>query len=169
MYFGMSGKAQQGLFERSAAGFFILVTIAFTPPFTVVTVWQDERKLVRKEVTQNVYSLDTFFWSKTMTLLPVELFFSLLVRPCNRCTLCITKRARSGQAVRQASILSLKRLDLLEQYTVSAHVCRHGRVEPELCICQWMAPTTAQHLFHLFCTRPSQRSLSAHHLETVEH
>jgi hypothetical protein len=97
MYFQMSDKAGDGLFERAASTFFLLVTIAFTPPFTAITVWRDERKLVRKEVSQNVYSLDTFFWSKTMIMLPVELFFSLLVRPCSPYMLCvITKRALSG-------------------------------------------------------------------------
>ena len=44
-------------------------------------MWQDERKLVAKEVSQNVYSLDTYFWAKTLTVFPVEAFFSLVVRP----------------------------------------------------------------------------------------
>ena len=65
---------------RAAATFFMLVTIAFTPPFTTVTVYQTERKLVLKEVNQNVYSLDTYFWGKTLTLFPVEAGFSLIVR-----------------------------------------------------------------------------------------
>ena len=48
----------------------------------VITVWQDERKLVRREVHQNVYSLGTFFWSKTCTVFPFEFVFVLLVRSC---------------------------------------------------------------------------------------
>jgi hypothetical protein len=80
MYWNVSNDAEAGPFDRAASSFFVLVTIAFTPPFTVITVWQQERKLVRREVTQNVYALDTFFWAKTLVLIPIETFFTLLVR-----------------------------------------------------------------------------------------
>jgi hypothetical protein len=46
----------------------------------VISVWQEERKLVRREVGQDIYSLDAFFWSKTLIVLPVELVFALAVR-----------------------------------------------------------------------------------------
>ena len=87
----MSNDAEEGFLDRAASSFYIIVTVASTPPFTVITVWQDERKLVAKEVNQNVYSLDTYFWAKTLTVFPVEAFFSLLVcadppRPAGSCS-----------------------------------------------------------------------------------
>ena len=86
MYFGISNDLVDGTFDRAASSFFILVTIAFTPPFTVITVWQDERVLVKREVNQNVYGLGVFFWAKTLVLVPVELFFSVLVRCQHACS-----------------------------------------------------------------------------------
>ena len=79
------------------------------PPFTVITVWQDERKLVRREVTQNVYSLDTFFWAKSLTVLPIELAFVLLVRaPAPRARLrCRVTRALSVLWVAAQEALSV--------------------------------------------------------------
>ena len=82
MYFDVSSDAQNGTFDRAAALFFILATIAFTPPFTIITVWQEERKLVRREVGQNIYSLAAYFWSKSLVVLPIEMLFALLVRSC---------------------------------------------------------------------------------------
>lgn len=76
----MSDKADPGVFDRAASSWFLIVAVALTPAFTAITVWQDERKLVRREVTQNVYSLDVFFWAKTLVLIPAELMFALVVR-----------------------------------------------------------------------------------------
>lgn len=81
MYFDVSSEAERGTFDRAASSFFIIVTIVFTPPFTVITVWQDERTLVRREVDQNIYGLGVFFWSKTLVMVPVEILFALTVRP----------------------------------------------------------------------------------------
>lgn len=80
MYFDVSSEAERGTFDRAASSFFIIVTIVFTPPFTVITVWQDERTLVRREVDQNIYGLGVFFWSKTLIMMPVEMLFALTVR-----------------------------------------------------------------------------------------
>ena len=97
MYWNITDDLENGTFDRAASSFFILVTIAFTPPFTVITVWQDERVLVKREVNQNVYGLGVFFWAKTLVLIPVELFFSVLVRshyacPCR--STCETSHGR---------------------------------------------------------------------------
>jgi ABC-2 type transporter len=96
MYFDVSSDPQKGTFDRGSATFFILVCIAFTPPFTVITVWQQERTLVRREVDQNVYSLGTYFCAKTAVLLPVETTFAILVRA--RCC-CLEDPASSAAAV----------------------------------------------------------------------
>ena len=80
------------------------VCIAFVPPFTIITVWQDDRKLVRKEVNQNVYSLDVAFWAKTAVTFPIELLFSLLVRAATSASRQLQRRSsaplRSGQPLR---------------------------------------------------------------------
>jgi hypothetical protein len=81
MYFGVSDKAEKGTFERASSSFFYLICAVFTPPFTAVTTWQDERKLIRKEVNQSVYSLDLVFWAKTLVTFPVEMSFNLMVCP----------------------------------------------------------------------------------------
>jgi hypothetical protein len=81
MFFDVSGQAEKGTFERASSSFFYLVCAAFTPPFTAATTWQDERKLIRKEVNQHVYSLDVVFWAKTLVTFPVEMLFNLAVCP----------------------------------------------------------------------------------------
>lgn len=80
MYWNISDEVVDGTFDRAASSFFMLVTIAFTPPFTAITIWQAERVLVKREVNQNVYSMGVFFWAKTLVLIPVETFFAFLVR-----------------------------------------------------------------------------------------
>lgn len=82
MYFDVTNSAVDGEFSRAAATFFVLVTIAFTPPFTAVTLWAGERGLVRREEMQGTYSLSAFYAAKTLTLVPMEILFSLMVRPC---------------------------------------------------------------------------------------
>lgn len=84
MYFNVSDNADPGVFDRAASSWFLIVAVGLTPAFTAITVWQDERKLVRREVTQNVYGLSVFFWAKTLVLIPAEIFFALAV-----CTLSV--------------------------------------------------------------------------------
>jgi hypothetical protein len=81
MFSTVSGQAERGTLERASSSFFYIVCAVFAPPFTAVTTWQDERKLIRKEVNQHVYSLDVVFWAKTLVTFPVEMLFNLVVCP----------------------------------------------------------------------------------------
>ena len=80
MYFDVSDDVVTGVFDRAASSWFLIVAVGLTPAFTAITVWQDERKLVRREVTQHVYGLSVFLGAKTLVLIPVEIAFGLVVR-----------------------------------------------------------------------------------------
>jgi hypothetical protein len=125
MYWNISNDVTDGTFDRAASSFYILVTIAFTPPFTIITVWQDERTLVRREVNQNVYSLGVFFWAKTLVLLPVEGFFSFLVRTAialPACIACMHACALLRWLTSQATEMILGNRTVLKRACATRHV-----------------------------------------------
>ena len=80
MYLSMSKYVTIGMFERGAGIFYIITTIVFTPPLTAISIYNAERGLLRRETNQHTYSLTAFFFSKSMTLLPMETAGALVVR-----------------------------------------------------------------------------------------
>lgn len=87
MYFNITTRAEEGVYLRGAAAFFLLVIIGFTPPTTATVIWASERTLVRREESQGMYTLGAFYAAKTSTLFPMEMLFSVVVRLSNGETL----------------------------------------------------------------------------------
>ena len=120
MYFDVPSGTGTGVFDRSAAMFFVVVTAAFTPPFTVITAWQEERKLVKREVGQNIYSLAAFFWARTLVVLPIEMLFALVVR----LLLCCTSTGHCATvAATRASLPGLVKNCGTSWFHAIAHLC----------------------------------------------
>lgn len=58
--------------------FFLLSILCFTPPFTVITVFENERKLLLRERSTGMYSMSSYFVAKTAVTWPIEIGFCLL-------------------------------------------------------------------------------------------
>eukprot|EP01023_Acetabularia_acetabulum_P062510 TRINITY_DN7702_c0_g2_i1.p1 TRINITY_DN7702_c0_g2~~TRINITY_DN7702_c0_g2_i1.p1 ORF type:complete len:430 (+),score=68.78 TRINITY_DN7702_c0_g2_i1:116-1405(+) len=57
MYLQISDSFSKGVNDRFASLFFLLITIAFTPPFTACSTWEKERKLLARELSTNSYRI----------------------------------------------------------------------------------------------------------------
>ncbi|GBG29729.1 ABC transporter G family member 8 [Hondaea fermentalgiana] len=82
LYYDISDEASAGLFDRTAAIFFVLTTICFIPSFTVVTLAREERPLQRREFASGMYDVSANFVAKMIVMIPFEVFLSLLFSIC---------------------------------------------------------------------------------------
>lgn len=73
MYLDVGNDLNFGTNDRLASQFFVLAAMVFVPAFGAVTLWDDERKLVKVETNRKSYSLAAYFLAKTGTTWPMEI------------------------------------------------------------------------------------------------
>mmetsp|Transcript_3150 Transcript_3150/g.6112 ORF Transcript_3150/g.6112 Transcript_3150/m.6112 type:complete len:518 (-) Transcript_3150:367-1920(-) len=74
----LSQNATNGLFDRYSAIFFILGFLCFTPMFTVITYFEVERPLLRKETATRMYTMSAYYLAMSMVVLLVETVLILI-------------------------------------------------------------------------------------------
>lgn len=73
MYQGLSGDAVDGVFDRSACIWFIFAILCFTPSYTAIATWDQQRHLLRRELKQQQYSIFAYYLSRNAVLIPFQL------------------------------------------------------------------------------------------------
>ena len=73
MYFDLSDSLNFGATDRFSSQFFILAFMLFIPAYGAVTLWDNERKLVKVETNRKSYSIFSYFLAKTATTWPMEI------------------------------------------------------------------------------------------------
>jgi len=73
MYLNVGDDLNFGTNDRLASHFFVLAAMVFVPAFGAVTLWDNERKLVKVETNRKSYSLAAYFLAKTATTWPMEI------------------------------------------------------------------------------------------------
>lgn len=83
MYYDISLELAEGVFNRTSAMFFILSVLVFTPPFTAITTFAQERLLFQKERKDKFYCTSSWLMAKSIITFPIEgalcLVFSSIV------------------------------------------------------------------------------------------
>ena len=72
MYYQVDLSLAGGSYNRIASLFFILAVLIFTPPFTAITIFGQERTLLKKERADKLYRASSWLFAKTVTASPVE-------------------------------------------------------------------------------------------------
>ena len=57
MYLQLNDSVASGLPDRLASLWFALAILSFTPSYTAITIWDPDRKLLRRESSQGMYSV----------------------------------------------------------------------------------------------------------------
>lgn len=79
MYLQLSNSWTDGsIQDRGAALWFMLVVVCFTPPFSVLTVFETERFLLHKEHTGGWYTISAYFAARTLITIPIEAVLSFV-------------------------------------------------------------------------------------------
>ena len=78
LYHPLKDDVTDGPFERYSALFFLITCICFTPSFTVMTKFDVERVVLRRETGSGMYSMSAYFTSVTLTTTIVEVLMALL-------------------------------------------------------------------------------------------
>jgi hypothetical protein len=79
MYHGSFTIAAPGaMYNRSSAVFFAFAVMSFTPSFTAITTWQEDRHLVKREITQRQYTFLSYYLSRNAVLYPLQIAQCLL-------------------------------------------------------------------------------------------
>lgn len=77
MYLRLSDSLTEGsVQDRGASLWFMLVVVCFTPPFSVLTVFESERFLLHKEHTGGWYTISAYFAARTLITIPIEAVLS---------------------------------------------------------------------------------------------
>lgn len=83
IYFQLGNGAEDGSFDRISALFLNLTILVFTPPFTTITIYQNERWMFLKERENNAYRISAYYIAKTLVMWPIEIFFCLIFSAIN--------------------------------------------------------------------------------------
>jgi hypothetical protein len=78
MYLQISDTYPDGLTDRAASQWFVLVVLGFVPCFTATTMWIAEQKVLNRETADNTYPVWLFYVAKVFSIVPFELFFGEL-------------------------------------------------------------------------------------------
>ncbi|KAG2452090.1 hypothetical protein HYH02_003126 [Chlamydomonas schloesseri] len=73
MYFRFNDKLGEGDFNRIACIWFSFAVLCFTPSYTAVTSWAAERLLLKRELDQRLYGINTYYLARYAVLLPFEM------------------------------------------------------------------------------------------------
>lgn len=79
MYYNVGDGLNFGTSDRYASHFFIMAALVFVPAYAAVTLWDNERKLLKVETNRKSYSILSYFLAKTGTTWPMEIFLSLVM------------------------------------------------------------------------------------------
>lgn len=77
MYLQISDTYPDGLTDRAASQWFVLVVLGFVPCFTATTMWIAEQKVLNRETADNTYPVWLFYVAKVFSIVPFELFFGV--------------------------------------------------------------------------------------------
>lgn len=78
LFLTMSSDIIDGVFDRRASLYFLLLCLCYIPSFTSLDTASTERPLVERESNSGLYTVGAHLISKTLCLLPFEIFFSLV-------------------------------------------------------------------------------------------
>lgn len=78
MYLRLNNSVETGVQDRLASLWFGMAVLSFTPSFTAATVWDRERILLRREASQSLYSVTSWFAAKSAVVIPMQIAQTLL-------------------------------------------------------------------------------------------
>eukprot|EP00198_Chlamydomonas_reinhardtii_P002835 XP_001692171.1 predicted protein [Chlamydomonas reinhardtii] len=73
MYYKFNDVLGEGDFNRQACIWFSFAVLCFTPSYTAVTNWTSERLLLKRELDQRLYGINTYYLARYAVLLPFEM------------------------------------------------------------------------------------------------
>ncbi|KAG2423172.1 hypothetical protein HXX76_010940 [Chlamydomonas incerta] len=73
MYCKFNDVLGEGDFNRMACIWFAFAVLCFTPSYTAVTNWAAERLLLKRELDQRLYGINTYYLARYAVLLPFEM------------------------------------------------------------------------------------------------
>lgn len=79
MYYNVGNGLNFGTSDRYASHFFILAAMIFIPAYAAVTLWDNERKLLKVETNRKSYRLFSYYLAKTATTWPMEIALCLVL------------------------------------------------------------------------------------------
>lgn len=71
LYLQLNNSIETGVSDRLGAIFLAAAITSFTPSYTAVTIWDRERVLLRRETSQAMYSVHSWFAARTIVTWPI--------------------------------------------------------------------------------------------------
>lgn len=78
MYLQLNNGVSTGVQDRIGSIWFGMAVLSFTPSFTAVTAWDRERILLSRECGQGLYSIASWYFAKTIIMIPLQTVQTLL-------------------------------------------------------------------------------------------
>lgn len=75
MYLNVGVIVPNAIYDRAASQWYVLVCLGFVPCFTSTTMWIAERKVLRRETSDDTYPVWLFYVGKIVSVVPYEIFF----------------------------------------------------------------------------------------------